>query len=261
MRLHPLFALALLGAISIGGQARADDTAAQAGLGDWAVAILAADWRDSGGATIEAFENARHGLAESFAAAGLNPDNITHLSLRPSQPGGLAMASDEAFAAIAAQTRSAKTGCLLYFTSHGSPEGMVLGNEGLLSPVRLDGLIDQWCGERPTVVVVSACYSGAFVPALSAPNRIVMTAARPDRSSFGCSEDAQYPYYDGCIMESLPQAADFIHLSSLAKKCVARREREENLRPASEPQTRIGAEVEKSFLFLNFEPPASQDAR
>ena len=54
----------------------------------------------------------------------------------------------------------------------------------------------SWCQARPTVVVISACYSGIFVDGLAAPNRMIMTAARRDRSSFGCSEDATYPYFD-----------------------------------------------------------------
>jgi Peptidase C13 family len=245
-----LSGLAMLAACC--GSGLAEGSPAEAGLSDWAVGILAADWRDSEGYTIEAFENARRDLTTGFAAAGLNPANITDLSLRPGEWNGETLFSDGAFEAFEAQAEAAQSGCLLYFTSHGSPDGMVLGGEGLLSPPRLDGLIDGWCGERPTVVVISACYSGTFIPALSAPNRIVMTAARADRRSFGCSEDATYPYFDGCVLESLPNAADFIHLSSLARKCVARREKEENLRPASEPQIKVGADVESAYLFLNF---------
>lgn len=253
MRFRRLFFFAFFTA-AFGGQIAHAESAAPlpASLKDWAVAIVAADWRDGAGTPIEAFENSRRDLALGFAAAGLNPDNITDLSMRPDARTGAGLASDEAFAAIAAQTEAAKSGCLLYFTSHGSPDGMVLGDEGLLSPPRLDSLIDGWCGERPTVVVVSACFSGVFVPALAAPNRIVMTAARSDRSSFGCSEDATYPYFDGCVLESLPVAADFIHLASLSRSCVSRREREERLTPPSEPQLRIGAQVEASLPFLNF---------
>ncbi len=253
MRLRHLFLLAFFAAALGGRMAHAETDAPQpASLSDWAVAIVAADWRDGAGVPIEAFENSRRDLALGFAAAGLNPDNILDLSMRPDARTGTGLASDEAFAAIAAKAEAARSGCLLYFTSHGSPDGMVLGDEGLLSPPRLDSLIDGWCGERPTVVVVSACFSGVFVPALAAPNRIVMTAARPDRSSFGCSEDSTYPYFDGCVLESLPAAADFIHLASLSRSCVSRREREERLTPPSEPQLRIGADVEASLPFLNF---------
>ncbi|MFN4102102.1 MAG: C13 family peptidase, partial [Pararhodobacter sp.] len=106
---------------------------------------------------------------------------------------------------------------------------------------------------RPTVVIVSACYSGVFVPVLAAPNRMILTAARADRVSFGCTADAQYPYFDGCVLSSLPGAEDFVHLASQTRRCVAAREKAERLTPPSEPMTRIGADVEDLFVFLNFE--------
>ena len=102
---------------------------------------------------------------------------------------------------------SAREGCLIYFTSHGTPDGAVVG-ERLLTPVGAARMIGDACGERPTVVVMSACFSGVFVPALAGPNRMVLTAARPDRSSFGCGETDRYPYFDACLLESMPNARD-----------------------------------------------------
>ncbi len=253
MRLQPLLALMLLVAACLGGQARAQS---EAGFKDWAVGILAADWRAGDGTPIEAFENSRKALAQGFADAGFNPDNITNMSLRPRELGGFSLSSEEVFAAFGKQTAAAPAGCLLYFTSHGNEDGIVLGREGFLSPSRMKSLIGEWCGERPTVVVISACFSGVFLPELAAPNRMVMTAARPDRSSFGCSPDSQYPYFDGCILESLPVADDFVHLASMSKRCVARRERAEQLWPPSEPLSAVGADVEDFFIFENFQRPA-----
>lgn len=224
-------------------------------LDQWAVAILAADWRASDGEPIDAFENARRALARGFAQAGFDPSRITSLSMRPVSLGGYSLTSEDVFGAFEAQTAAASAGCLIYFTSHGVPEGMVLGSEGILSPDRLNTLVSGWCGERPTVVVVSACYSGVFIPALAAPNRLVMTAARPDRSSFGCGPGSDYPYFDGCVLESLPDADDFVHLASLTRRCVAEREHQGRLFPPSEPQTYIGESVQKLFVFLDFNRP------
>jgi|JI10StandDraft_1071094.scaffolds.fasta_scaffold223617_3 hypothetical protein len=257
MRLPRLLVTVLAFAISWALPAMAEEGAPEAGFGNWAVGILAADWRDSQGKPIEAFENARVALTTAFESVGFKAENIAALSLRPNATNGRALASDIAFASIAAKAKTAQDGCLLYFTSHGSPDGMVLGREGLLPPARLNSLVDQWCGERPTVVVVSACYSGVFVPALSRANRMVLTAARPDRSSFGCHADADYPYFDACILESLPAADDFVDLASRTRRCVAWREYQEGLAPASEPQVEVGADVEDLFIFQNFEhaPP------
>jgi hypothetical protein len=107
---------------------------------------------------------------------------------------------------------------------------------------------------------VSACYSGTFLRRLSAPHRMIMTAARADRTSFGCSAEAKYPYFDGCILESLPAADDFVHLASLTSRCVSERERAEGLVPPSEPMTHIGEDVDDFFVFLNFErTPAGEE--
>lgn len=225
--------------------------AQQAGFSDWAVAVVAGDWRSSQGAPIEAFENSRRDLTAAFAAAGFSRDNIVDLSLRPDATGQ-ALAPTAAFAAIERAAQRATGGCLLYFTSHGSPAGIVFGGEGMIAPQVMDQLVDRWCGTRPTVVVVSACYSGVFVPALAQPNRMIMTAAKRDRSSFGCSEDATHPYFDGCVLEATRTADGFLALSSVARACVARREREEGLRPPSEPQTWVGAEMQLLLPFLTF---------
>lgn len=255
-----LLILVFLGIACTAGTARAQYNVEDAPLRDWAVGILAADWRDSEGTPIDAFENARRALADAFASAGFSADNITHLSLRPRELGGFSLSSGEVFAAFEAQAQSAQAGCLYYFTSHGIPEGMVIGREGFLSPEQLNSLISQWCGERPTVVIVSACFSGVFAPALQAANRLVITAARPDRSSFGCSTTAQYPYFDGCVLESLPYADDFVHLANLTRRCVSGREVREQLWPPSEPQAVIGADVERFFIFLDFErAPLAED--
>ena len=226
--------------------------AQQADFSDWAVAVVAADWRSSRGAPIEAFENSRRDLTAAFAGAGFEPDNITDLSLRPGADGH-ALSAAAAFQAIERQTAAATGGCLLYFSSHGSPAGIVFGGSDMIPPLMMDQLVDRWCGTRPTVVVVSACYSGVFVPALAAPNRMIMTAAKRDRASFGCSEDATHPYFDGCVLEAMNTATDFMALSTLARACVARREREEGLRPASEPQTWVGPEMQLLLPFLTFD--------
>lgn len=248
-----LFAVAIAWAAVYAGPAQAQYAVEDAPLSDWAVGILAADWRDGAGAAIDAFDNASRDLAESLADAGFRRENIAALSLRPMSLGGDSLRSEDVYDLFAAQAERARAGCLLYFTSHGSPEGIVIGTEGLLSPARMNGLIGDWCGQRPTVVVVSACYSGVFVPVLSAPNRMILSAARADRVSFGCSADADYPYFDGCVLAALPYAEDFVHLSSLTRRCVAGREKAERLTPPSGPLTQIGADVEDLFVFLNFE--------
>lgn len=207
----------------------------------WAASIVAADWTTSRGTPIRAFDNARRDLVAGFQEVGFARSDMVDFSLRPDVANPTS--ADQALEAIARNAEQATRGCFLYFTSHGSPRGIVFGPNRLMSPDEMARRIDGWCGARPTVVIVSACFSGVFAERTAAPNRMIMSAARRDRSSFGCSEDATYPYFDGCVLESLPTSTDFMVLSQRTASCVARREREEGLRPASEPQTVVGVDI------------------
>lgn len=228
-------------------------TAAAAGGGGrfagWTAAIVQADWRDGRGRPIEAFDNARRDLAQAFVRAGFARETMVDVSLR-TEPPQRALQGLQETAAVATR------GCLLYFTSHGAPDHLVFG-EGEMTPDVMANLVRRTCGSRPTVVIVSACYSGQFVNALEGPNRMVLTAARRDRTSFGCGADERYPWFDGCVLESLPAAADFLALAADARACVARKEAEAGVALPSEPQLFVGAEMQLRLPTLRFERPAS----
>lgn len=219
---------------------------------DWTAVIIAADWRDGRGAPIDAFDNARRDLAAAFVRAGFDPDLMVSHTLRPDRPEGVSAEVAMREAQTTAQERGQR-GCLVYFTSHGAPGWMVFGPNGRIPHDGMRSIIDRWCGARPTVVVISACFSGGFVPALAGPNRLVLTAAREDRSSFGCSAEATYPYFDGCVLEALPDSTDFIALAHQTRACVSQREAEEGL-PPSEPQMFVGAEMQLLAPTLRFGP-------
>ena len=132
---------------------------------------------------------------------------------------------------------------------------MVFGPDQRITPTSMVTLVRELCQTRPTIVVISACFSGIFVDSLAAPNRMIMTAARRDRSSFGCSEDATYPYFDACVIQSLPTATDFIALANATRACIKDREIAEGLSPASEPQVSIGANMQLLLPTLRFNRP------
>ncbi len=163
--------------------------------------------------------------------------------------------ADQAIAGIYEVAERAPRGCLIYFTSHGGRDAMVFGPNRRLSPTSMATLVRGWCADRPTIVVVSACFSGIFVDALSGPNRMIMTAARRDRASFGCSEDATYPYFDACVISTLPMASDFIALANATRACVKTREEADGLEPGSEPQVFIGSNMQLLLPTLRFAHP------
>ena len=219
----------------------------------WASAIVAADWRSSDGTPIQAFDNARRDLTSAFLAAGFSRADMVDYSLRPDVTSSTS--AETVLQGIADVTTRATRGCMLYFTSHGTPQAMVFGESGSLSPTAMATLARRWCQDRPTVIIVSACFSGIFVDGLAAPNRMIMTASRRDRSSFGCSEDAVYPYFDGCVIQSMPTSGDFIALGNAVRACVKTREEAEGLSPASEPQVSIGSNMQLILPTLRFNPP------
>jgi Peptidase C13 family len=144
-------------------------------------------------------------------------------------------------------------GCLFYFTSHGNQQGIVFGRSGqMLDPGTLNNMVTHWCGARPTVVIISACYSGVFAYPLSGPNRMVMTAARPDRSSFGCGGNDRYPYFDDCVLNSLPRSVNMLHLADTTRQCVAEKEQQTGAQPPSEPQVLIGEQIRTTLGALPF---------
>jgi len=140
--------------------------------------------------------------------------------------------------------RGVNNACLLYVTSHGSHDGFVEYAKdprglGVLTAGDLAVLADQTCGTRPAAIVVSACYGAAMVtPTLLKPNRVVLAAARRDRSSFGCSFTDTYNYFDGCILKNWDESSTWVDLFRRAKACIS--EREGPRKDASEPQLFVG---------------------
>jgi hypothetical protein len=212
---------------------------------DWASIVVAGDWRAHDGGPTEAFDNARRDVAATLVALGFSPEAMTQFSSRPERYADTAperLTAQSMVDALKAATATAPAGCLVYYTSHGTPQGAVLdvmGRPYMFSPSEMAALLDEACPDRPTIVIVSACFSGVFVPWLAGPQRMVMTAARPDRSSFGCSSEDRYPFFDACFLESVGAVRNFTALAPAIQGCVTRREAQMQLSPPSEPQVAI----------------------
>lgn len=133
---------------------------------------------------------------------------------------------------------------LLYLTTHGSEDHTLLVD---MDPLPLDQIGAQDLGAilaaRPfkwKVVVVNACYSGGFIPPLRGDGTLVLTAARSDRSSFGCGNDSAATYFGRAwLIDALSRTPDFIAAFTQAKGEIAKWEQREQLLP-SEPQMAVG---------------------
>jgi hypothetical protein len=215
--------------------------ASAAGFSDWAVVIIAGDDHAHSGAPSQVFDNARRDLARSFATIGFNPANITQFSVDPDKDVQQTDATSITNG-MWDTTGRAPGGCLIYYTSHGTPSGIVM-NGGIMTPDNWSHVVSNACGNKPAVIVMSACFSGQFVPALAGPNRMVFTAARPDRTSFGCGDDDHYTFFDGCFLKSLPGSGNFPDLAKQTIACVSKLEAQLGVDYPSDPQLFIGKNV------------------
>jgi hypothetical protein len=193
------------------------------------------------------FDNAEKAVALWLTEHGVAEADIHRLaaSAGPRDPGIEPATLDRVLGRIAALRSRPGDGCFIFITSHGGRgQGIYLSREDeMLRPAALARALAAGCATVPTVVVVSGCYSGAFARgAMTAPNRIVLTAARADRASFGCAADQTYTVYDSCLLGALPHATTWLGVYSETRGCVERREHQLGAMP-SYPQAAFGVAV------------------
>jgi len=213
-----------------------------------------ADWKSvfiSGDDSIPNFDNGRIAISELFHTLGAYQEFQTHLTsdrnlVTPQVK--LATLNNIARAFVGLRVNQKVDGCLLFMTSHGIKNfGFYLsagyeGKEGAITPDQLSQILDATCGEAPTVLLISSCFSGQFIEKLARDNRVIMTAAIKDRPSFGCSTDTVYTYWDECMLDNIPYNNTWEELYSDVKQCITRKESALGFQP-SLPQAFFGKKV------------------
>ena len=134
----------------------------------------------------------------------------------------------------------------LILTSHGSPDGLAVQAGRLTETLTPSNLVKilEGAGVRHKVVVISACYSGVFIPRLADADTLVITAADAGHSSFGCQDKAKWTYFgDAFFNVALRQAKTLKDAFFVARGLVSKREQRQNFVP-SNPQMAGGANVE-----------------
>jgi hypothetical protein len=136
---------------------------------------------------------------------------------------------------------------VLYSTGHGAPYGLTYheGDEGygVLTPARLAALLDE-LRLRNRLLILSACYSGTFIPALWSETTALFTAASATRTSFGCEADNDWTFFgDAMINRALRKPQPLAAASSEALRLVGEWEASKKYE-ASYPQVSIGSRVD-----------------
>jgi Peptidase C13 family len=151
---------------------------------------------------------------------------------------------------------------LLLMTSHGDRRGFVLRLPDTatseLTPQELAETLDKE-GIKNRIVIVSACFSGIFVPPLANDNTIVLTAADAAHASFGCAAEREWTYFgDAFFRQSVRPGIDLRRAFDNARILIHGWEMMDNA-PPSNPQGHFGpALVNKLAPFFAAAPNAGQ---
>ncbi len=160
------------------------------------------------------------------------------------------VADDARIAALvhSAATRAAPDDLMVvHISTHGAPGLLAsrIGNQQTTA-ITAHSLAQRLAplSGHDTVVIVSACYSGSLIGALRAPDRIVIAAARADRSSFGCAAGAQHTFFGNAELEAFAEPHRSLRdVFDAMRLDVARMEHEQDYAPPSEPQVWVGSAV------------------
>ncbi len=188
-------------------------------------------------------------MSERFGARGRVVTLINHEESLVAKPRPLATLHNlrATLAGIGKAMDPEQDVLVLFMTLHGTPQHQLFVRMApayldLIDPDELRKALDD-AGIRNRVLVISACFSGGFVPALKNDDTLILTAAHRNRPSFGCGADSDATYFGRAWMiEGLNATTDFVAAFESAKLRIGERERNEGFRP-SRPQIEIGRAI------------------
>lgn len=187
-------------------------------------------------------------FVERFGALGHTATLINNAQTVASSPIASATALEQTLRRVGEVMDREEDMLFLFLTSHGSRQHRFYLNFGplrfnTLDPQRLRQMLDA-SGIKRRVIVVSACYSGGYIDALKDDNTLVVTSAAADRTSFGCSNEAEFTYFGKAYFdEALRQTYSFVEAFDIARQRVAAREEKDGYE-SSQPHMAIGKDLE-----------------
>uniref|UniRef100_C6E545 Peptidase C13, legumain asparaginyl peptidase n=1 Tax=Geobacter sp. (strain M21) TaxID=443144 RepID=C6E545_GEOSM len=142
----------------------------------------------------------------------------------------------------------------LYLSSHGSRDHELAVNN---PPLELKQLTPELlkrelarAGIKWKVIVVSACFSGGFVPPLQDDGTLVMTAADATRESFGCGFGEDFTWFGEAFLQgALSKEFSFTAAFDRARETIGKWEEERGETP-SNPQIWVGKGIEAKLGLL-----------
>lgn len=137
---------------------------------------------------------------------------------------------------------------VLFITTHGSKELLSVSFPGFsfnqVTPENLSQAFKE-SGIKNKVLIISACYSGSFIPHLKSDDTLIMTAASADKTSFGCSNGREWTYFgDALFNHALRKTKSLPEAFEEARKLIKEWETKEGISP-SEPQISMGTSISR----------------
>jgi len=196
----------------------------------------------SGSRASSAYDAAAFDLGSRFRERG-----VARVATALSGGGGEFVASPAGIRHAMEWLGDGEGACLFFATGHGDVTGFRLDNargDRTLTPGKLDRLLDRYCGDRPTVAIISGCAAGVFLDSrMRRPNRVLIAASAAGRDSYGARMDDRHVNFDRCLIGAIDAGAStWREAFERTLPCV--REREVWLGvPFSEPPAYFGAAV------------------
>lgn len=153
---------------------------------------------------------------------------------------------------------------VLYTTSHGSPHAGLnfrdpKRGEAVIAPSQLSAMLAQ-PGFKNRLIILQACFSGQFVPALAAPRTVVATAASSMKSSFGCSAGNDWTFFGyAFINQAMRQPDTFVRQFRRALVTILGWEQRLGYEPSS-PQISVGNDTAAWLAALDAREPKTPSA-
>ncbi len=149
---------------------------------------------------------------------------------------------------------------IVFLTSHGQQNvGMSVVEpnrmEYRLQPHHLRTILDD-AGLKTRVVILSACFSGQFIPALSDRGTLVLTAASASQPSFGCQPEREWTYFgDALFNTAMKTPGGLMSAFERAKAQILDWETRDKQQP-SRPQAYVGPDAARVLAAIEAQGPS-----
>ncbi len=188
-------------------------------------------------------------MQSRFDAQGRTLELLNHAETAAELPWATGLNLQRAIQRAASLMNRDEDVLFIHLTSHGAKDGQLAADfEPLqvdaITPVQLRGWLDE-AGVRYRVLSISACYSGSWLPALTEPGTLVMTAADADHTSYGCGHRSELTFFGRAMYaEELRKTRSFETAHAAARQVIARREQEAGKTDGySNPQLVVGEAI------------------